>query len=101
MPKRFDRGVKSRSSSTTYSEKPPKIEDLGVTRDQSSKWQKLAAIPERHFEAMMSAAKDAGVEITTRARQGRRRRPKIKVVTDDNEIARPRRARQRRAWRNN
>jgi hypothetical protein len=35
---------KSKSSGTTL-----KLEDLGITRDQSSKWQKLAEIPEAEF----------------------------------------------------
>lgn len=30
------------------------LSDLGVTRDQSSQWQQLAAIPEREFEAEVS-----------------------------------------------
>jgi hypothetical protein len=29
------------------------LPDLGITRDQSSKWQKIAAIPEEHFEAVI------------------------------------------------
>jgi hypothetical protein len=31
-----------------------KLPDLGITRDQSSQWQKLADIPEREFEAEIS-----------------------------------------------
>jgi hypothetical protein len=29
---------------------PPTLSDLGITRDQSSKWQKIAAVPEEHFD---------------------------------------------------
>lgn len=31
------------------------ISDLGISRDQSSKWQQLAAVPERDFEAALAA----------------------------------------------
>lgn len=34
---------------------PPKtLADMGVTKDQSSKWQRLAAVPEEEFEAAVS-----------------------------------------------
>jgi N6-adenosine-specific RNA methylase IME4 len=39
---------------------PATLEEIGITRDQSSKWQKLAAIPETEFEA--SIAKHATVK---------------------------------------
>jgi hypothetical protein len=31
------------------------LADLGVSRDQSSKWQQLAAVPEEDFEAALAA----------------------------------------------
>jgi hypothetical protein len=31
----------------------PKLTDLGITRDQSSKWQKLADVPKDDFEAAL------------------------------------------------
>ena len=33
---------------------PAKLSDLGITRDQSSKWQQLAAVPEHEFEEAIS-----------------------------------------------
>lgn len=63
-----DSGIKAGnpqlSKSTTIAEKLP---DLGITRDQSSRWQKLAAIPDKKFEQAVAAAKETAREITTAA----------------------------------
>lgn len=40
-----------RSRATTA---PKTLSDLGITKDQSSKWQRLAAVPEAEFEAAVS-----------------------------------------------
>jgi site-specific DNA-methyltransferase (adenine-specific) len=37
----------------------------GISRDQSSRWQRIASVPEERFEAYLAAARDAGQEITT------------------------------------
>jgi hypothetical protein len=44
----------NRSNQTTNLESPKTLAEMGVTKDQSSKWQKLAAIPEKEFEAAVS-----------------------------------------------
>ena len=41
------------------------LTDLGLTRDESSRYQKLAAMPEKHFEAAVATAKAAAGEVTT------------------------------------
>jgi hypothetical protein len=41
------------------------LADLGLTRDQSSCYQKLAAMPEEHFETAIETAKAAAGEVTT------------------------------------
>jgi len=42
-----------------------KLADLGISRDQSSHYQKLAAMPEEHFEAAVATAKATAGEVTT------------------------------------
>jgi hypothetical protein len=39
--------------------------DLGITRDQSSRWQQVASIPAKHFEAAVQMAKNTAGEVTT------------------------------------
>src|SRR5205823_3829904 len=45
------------------------IRDLppGITRSDSSRWQKLAAIPEPAWERFLQNSRDTGTEITTQA----------------------------------
>jgi N6-adenosine-specific RNA methylase IME4 len=44
---------------------PPKLEDLGVTKIQSHRWQTVARVPEPEFEAHVANVKQAGEELTT------------------------------------
>lgn len=43
---------------------PPKLSDLGVTKKESARWQKLAAMPEEDFERTVAAAKEKAVRAT-------------------------------------
>lgn len=45
--------------------KPSTLEDLGISDKQSHRWQQVASIPDEHFEAAVSMAKDAAGEVTT------------------------------------
>jgi hypothetical protein len=45
---------KSQSSDTTVK---TKLSDIGITKDQSSRWQKLAAMPEKQFEEKLTSVK--------------------------------------------
>lgn len=51
---------------------PPKndektLADLGITKNESSRWQKLAGVSEEQFEHAIAAAKEVAGEVTTAA----------------------------------
>lgn len=50
-PGRGKAGVSARPALTGT---PKTLSDMGITKDQSSKWQKLAAVPEKEFEEAIS-----------------------------------------------
>src|ERR1039458_9999852 len=59
-------GRKRRSSSTTAY--PPKLTDLGISKDQSSKWQRMAQMMDAAaFERALNLAKERDEELTTAA----------------------------------
>lgn len=41
------------------------LSDLGITRDQSSRWQRLADMPEEHFETAVETAKATAGAVTS------------------------------------
>ena len=43
------------------------LSELGISHSQSSRWQKLAAVPEDKFEQAVAAAKEIAGEVTTAA----------------------------------
>jgi phage N-6-adenine-methyltransferase len=63
MAERGERRSAGEHSGNQYSERfpsetiPPKLEDLGVTKIQSHRWQKLADLDDEVFEATVEAAK--------------------------------------------
>lgn len=60
-------GTKSRRSSRTTAYRP-KLEDIGVTKDQSSKWQRLALlVDEATFERALVQAREKSGELTNAA----------------------------------
>jgi hypothetical protein len=60
MPKHNGgRPSQNRSNDTTS------LKDIGITKDQSSRWQQVASIPEKHFEAAVEMAKNSAGEVTT------------------------------------
>jgi hypothetical protein len=60
-------GTKSRRSSRTTAY-PPKLEDIGITKDQSSKWQRLALLVDQAtFEKALVQAREKNGELTNSA----------------------------------
>lgn len=43
----------------------PTLSDLGITKNDSSRWQKLAAVDDEKFKHAVAAAKDIAGEVTT------------------------------------
>ena len=44
---------------------PMKLEDLGVTRDESKRWQKEASVPERDFQKYVTSSRRLGQEVSS------------------------------------
>lgn len=59
--------ARARTPSTPTRELPPTLADLGVTYDQSSRWQQMAAMPQSKFEQHLAERKEAGEEITLKS----------------------------------
>lgn len=55
--------MKARSDDST--EVPPTLADMGLTKDESSRYQQLAAMPDDHFETAVATAKATAGEVTT------------------------------------
>lgn len=45
----------------------PTLETIGITKNESSRWQKLAGVPDSQFEQAVAAAKEVAGEVTTAA----------------------------------
>lgn len=55
--------MKARSNDST--KVPPTLGDMGLTKDESSRYQQLAAMPAEHFETAVATAKATAGEVTT------------------------------------
>ena len=70
---------------------PPKLADLGITKNESSRWQKLAGVSDESFEHAVAAAKEVAGEVTTAAmlRVAEPPKPEAEKVTIDIPAAIP------------
>lgn len=44
---------------------PPTLADIGISKDQSHRWQSLASMTDEHFETAVATAKDTAGQVTT------------------------------------
>lgn len=62
----FESGERARSGGAMKKESPPPtLSDIGISRDQSSRWQSLANMSDEHFETAVATAKDTAGQVTT------------------------------------
>jgi hypothetical protein len=54
MPKAKPSGSNQHKQRSHDATDPPTLADLGISKDQSSRWQKLATMPEQQFEAAVA-----------------------------------------------
>jgi hypothetical protein len=79
------------SNSSTPS--PVTLAQIGITRDQASKWQQLAALPDDKFEEALVLTKEVAHEVSAAKvlrvvqEQSRKRGPEI--VADDDTVVEP------------
>jgi len=60
-----DRNTGGKPSIESTVTSAPTLAEIGITRDQSSRYQKLAAMPDEHFETAVETAKASAGEVTT------------------------------------
>ncbi|HYM46731.1 MAG TPA: hypothetical protein VES65_11310 [Solirubrobacteraceae bacterium] len=53
--------------STDSTAPPPKLSEIGtgISKDESSRWQAKAGIPDEQFESHLAQHRDAGVPVTS------------------------------------
>jgi len=60
-----ERGERHHQGRVQADAKPTTLGDLGISANQSSRWQSLASMSEEHFEAAVATAKDTAGQVTT------------------------------------
>jgi len=59
-----DSGERHHRGRVMAEEKPTTLVDLGITANQSSRWQQLASMSDDHFEAAVATAKDTAGQLS-------------------------------------
>ena len=59
----YGRPEKNQSHDVTSS--PEALSEMGISKNESSRWQQVASIPEEYFEAAVAMAKNSVGEVTT------------------------------------
>lgn len=60
-----ERGERHHQGRVSADEKPTTLGDLGITANQSSRWQSLASMTPEHFETAVATAKETAGQVTT------------------------------------
>lgn len=61
-----ERGERAGSGGSLKKESPPPtLSDIGISNDQSSRWQSLASMTDEHFETAVATAKEQAGQVTT------------------------------------
>lgn len=80
--------VKGRMAVERHDTHTPTLADMGLTRDESSRYQQLAAMPSDHFETAVATAKATAGEVTTAfmLREAKRSPPKKMSQADKRRL---------------
>jgi N6-adenosine-specific RNA methylase IME4 len=62
---RLNKGQLLRGRTMTPRDEAPKLEDVGINKSQSSRWQQMADLPEEKFEEHIAKTKEERKELTT------------------------------------
>lgn len=82
----------NRHSSHAPTSVPSRLSDIGITKDESSRYQSLASMSDEHFETAVATAKDTAGQVTTAfmlraAKNAPQRRPRDERIAEIRAMA--------------